>query len=213
MQRDAALGGQRADEFQRLRQRVHDADRLQGKLHAPGLDARDVEHLVDQPEQMPARADDVADAVRLRRRQVLHLQDLAEAEDGVERRAQLVAHAREEIALGAVGVLGFLLGLVERGFAGLALGDVAQVRGEERQPLHGDARDGQLHLHERAVEPPGGQFHALAQRRQDAAPRRPAATSGELAAPCSRKGWPRMPARVQPKVFSAAGLNSTIRPS
>ncbi len=35
--------------------------------------------------------------------------DLGEAENGVERRAQLVAHLGEEFGLGAVGALGFRL--------------------------------------------------------------------------------------------------------
>ena len=37
------------------------------------------------------------------------LHDLGEAEDGVKRRAQLVAHLGEEFGLGAVGALGFRL--------------------------------------------------------------------------------------------------------
>ena len=72
-------------------------------------------------EQVTPGVDDVADAVVLRGRQVLHLQKLAEAEDGVERRAQLVAHAREEFALGVVGALGFLLGGVHGFLGALAL--------------------------------------------------------------------------------------------
>ena len=37
-------------------------------------------------------------------------QDLAVADHGVERRAQLVAHLGQEVGLGAVGALGLVLG-------------------------------------------------------------------------------------------------------
>src|SRR6266850_2883358 len=41
----------------------------------------------------------------------LHLEQLPEAEDRIEGRAQIVAHAREEIALRAVGAIRLRLGL------------------------------------------------------------------------------------------------------
>ena len=66
----------------------------------------------------------MVDAVGRAGGQRLQLQQLAEAQDRVERRAQLVAHARQEVALGAVGPLGLVLGLAHRGLGGLALGDV-----------------------------------------------------------------------------------------
>ena len=49
------------------------------------------------------------------------LHDLGEADDGVERRAQLVAHVGEELGLGAVGALGLRL-LLE-----VALGEVGEL--------------------------------------------------------------------------------------
>ena len=55
-------------------------------------------------------------------------QHLREADDGVERRAQLVAHGREEAALGLVGPLGLGARVLERCFLFLALGDVAHHR-------------------------------------------------------------------------------------
>ena len=48
-------------------------------------------------------------------------QHLGEADDGVERRAQLVAHGGEEPALGGVGALGFGARILERLLLGLAL--------------------------------------------------------------------------------------------
>ena len=55
-------------------------------------------------------------------------QHFRKADDGVERRAQLVAHGGEEPALGGIGALGFRARVLERLFLHLALGDVAQHR-------------------------------------------------------------------------------------
>ena len=40
----------------------------------------------------------------------IHLHDLREAQDAVHRRAKLMAHARQEVAFGRIGPLGFFLG-------------------------------------------------------------------------------------------------------
>ena len=48
-----------------------------------------------------------------------------EADDGVERRAQLVAHVGEELGLGAAGLLGRFLGRQDRALALAEVGDVA----------------------------------------------------------------------------------------
>ena len=56
--------------------------------------------------------------------EVVELEQLAEAEDGVERGAQLVAHAGEELALGPVGPVGLQLGLLEGLLGPPAPGDV-----------------------------------------------------------------------------------------
>ena len=46
------------------------------------------------------------------RAEQLRLQHFGKADDGVERRAELVAHRREELRLGDVGLLGVAAGLV-----------------------------------------------------------------------------------------------------
>ena len=78
-------------------------------LHASRLDARQVEHVVDQPEQMSLRPPDALErlALPVRDRAVqAHLEDLRVPRDRVERRAQLVAHHREELALRTIGAFG-----------------------------------------------------------------------------------------------------------
>ena len=81
-------------------------------------------------EQVLAAVVDVAGVLGVfggaERAEHLGCHDLGEADDGVERRAQLVAHVGEEFRLGLVGVLGagFFLGVFFREigeFVGLPL--------------------------------------------------------------------------------------------
>ena len=108
-------------------------DRLLLELVAARLDAREVEDLVDEVEEVLARGVDVGDILlvvgHVERPEHLRLHHLGEAEDGVERRAQLVAHGRQEARLGEVGLLGapprlvgIELGLLELGDEGILLG-------------------------------------------------------------------------------------------
>ena len=77
----------------------------------PGLDARQVEQFVDQLQQALAGTQDLAPGAargRRQRQRRVAVEQLAEAQDGVHRRAQLVAHARQELRLGAVGRFGLV---------------------------------------------------------------------------------------------------------
>ena len=84
------------------------------ELDPTGLDLRQVEHVVDQVEQMVGAAMDVLDPLDRDRDRVadrrLVAHQVAEPEDRAERGPQLVAHAGEEVALrlarGADGVHG-----------------------------------------------------------------------------------------------------------
>ena len=105
------------------------------------LDARGVEDLVDQREHVPASRHDVVRAVALRLLRQRPLQDSPEAEDGVQRRAQFVAHAREKLALGVVGALGLVLGLLERGVGTLAAGYLRTQRVVDPRQLGGAQAD------------------------------------------------------------------------
>src|SRR5207248_9855517 len=72
---------------------------------APRLDLSQVEHRVDQREQVLAAGVDVPDELDVVGEQLLRLlqQELGEADHGVERRAQLVRHVGEEFGLQIVG--------------------------------------------------------------------------------------------------------------
>src|SRR6185369_322788 len=64
------------------------------------LDLRERENVVDEREQMlPAPSDDREVLALRRRERTVALHELDEAENAVERRAQLVRHVREERAL------------------------------------------------------------------------------------------------------------------
>ena len=104
----------------------HEGDRIE--LELASLDLREVEDVVDHRQQ---RAGGVAD-----REQVVALiggqrgveRELGHADDAVHRRADLVAHVGEELALGAARVLGLALGARQRDFGAPSHGDlVAQL--------------------------------------------------------------------------------------
>src|SRR6185369_12273542 len=93
-----------------------DVECLEVQRHLAGLDLREVEDVVDQAEQMPAGGLDllqVGDRVLLPHLLRGLLEHLAVADDRVQRRAQLMAHVGEELALRAVRVLGGLFCALE----------------------------------------------------------------------------------------------------
>ena len=108
---------QRAHLVEHGRQReVH---MLQAQL--PGFDLRQVEDVVDDREQVPRGVVDLGHAVALLGVERAALQQPRHAEHGVHRRADLVAHVGQELALGAVGAVGRIARLGERGVQHLQL--------------------------------------------------------------------------------------------
>ncbi len=104
--RDPARHRERLDELDRLLQHRSDGDRLHPHLESTALHPLEVEHLVEQAEQVATGAEDVVDRLALGGREVVDLEQLGESEHRVQRRAQLVAHAGEELALRPVRRLG-----------------------------------------------------------------------------------------------------------
>ena len=65
-------------------------------------------------EQMASSGEDVLHALLLEgSERLLLIEDLTEAEDGVERRAQFMAHTGKELRFGTIGCVGLILGLEE----------------------------------------------------------------------------------------------------
>ncbi len=63
---------------------------------------------------MPAALDDVPDRLRMLGALQMALQELPEAQHGIQRGAQLVAHPRQEVVLGLVRCLGSSDGVTQR---------------------------------------------------------------------------------------------------
>ena len=99
-----------------------------------GLDLREVEDVVDDRQQRVARRPDRVGVVALLVIERRVEQQAAHADDRVHRRPDLVAHRREERALGLVGVLGRLAGgLARRGTGGRSRGDRGLLREPDQQ--------------------------------------------------------------------------------
>src|SRR5689334_7014151 len=91
-QLEAVRVGEGSDEVDRLGERLVQGHRLEGYRQSPGLDPGDVQDLVDQAEQMTPSLEDLLDALLAVLVQFACLQELPEAQDRVQRRAELVAH-------------------------------------------------------------------------------------------------------------------------
>ncbi len=163
-----AFGGF-AHQLQRLRRQPAQRHRLRLQAQAAGLDAGEVEQVADHVQQVLAglahelQAPALALAGRL---DGVDLHQLREAQHRVQRRAQLMAHAREELGLRAargLGHRGVVAGLLEQA----ALGHVLDVAVPDQPPVG------------HALGRGGGQQPALLAV---------AAAGAELAAPLAHRG-------------------------
>ena len=91
--------------FQQLRQVVADRKRNRFELELAHLDLREVEDVVEDTQERIGRALGHAEILALLRRQRRVERELGHADDAVERRPNLMAHIRQELALGLVCLL------------------------------------------------------------------------------------------------------------
>ena len=103
---DATLLRLRFDHALAFEHDIGNRHRLLRQRHLPGLDLREIEDFVDQFQQMPSRLKNLNDAFLLGGRCWLGigLHQLGKSEDGIERTAQLMAHAGKKIRFGEVGL-------------------------------------------------------------------------------------------------------------
>jgi hypothetical protein len=106
----------------------------QGQSQPPRLDPGDVQDLVDQLQQVRAGFQDLLGRLLLLRGLMVHPQQLREAEDGVHRCPELVAHPGEELALRPVRSIGGLTSGFALDLRPLALADVPGDRGRADDP-------------------------------------------------------------------------------
>ena len=116
----AVLRRERADRLHHVLDQRRDRERLDVELHLARLDLGEVEDVVDEREQMPAGAQHALErldlVVPLQVARVL-VQHLGDADDGVQRRAQLVRHVGEKLRLvlaRRLQLLALLLDLLEQ---------------------------------------------------------------------------------------------------
>ena len=104
IRRDRHQSSERAKGFL---DQLADVDLAFAQHQLAGFGAADLEHVLDDMQQPPGAAEDVADifAVLGRRQRAEHLgvHDFGKADDGVERRPQFVAHRSEKALLRAFG--------------------------------------------------------------------------------------------------------------
>ena len=114
---DPALLRQGPDHGLAFKQHRCQGDGFEREQQPPGFNHREVEDFIDQLEQVPACMKDLVNAAPLRggRRRLIGLHELSKAKNGVERRAQFMAHAGKEIGLCEAGLFRRCRGLFQLG--------------------------------------------------------------------------------------------------
>ncbi len=120
---------------------VADAEVHRRQVHHAALDPGVIQHVADQAEQRRGAAPQHVHEVTLVRRQVRRLQQVRDADDAVEGRAQLVAHRRQEVALGSGRHFGRLFGAPQFLLRAAPPGQVRDVDGPDLL-APGPVRDG-----------------------------------------------------------------------
>ena len=102
-----------------LTQLVDDRVQLKGNgldFQASGLDTRQVQNVLQQSQQRMRRHFYLTQLPHLLRGEGGGAQQVRHADNGIHRRADLVAHIGQKLALGGVGALGFLAGVMQAFF-------------------------------------------------------------------------------------------------
>ncbi len=105
-ERDLSLLRASGREERELLEHVVELERDALELDVPGIHLGEVEHVVDEGEQVIRGALDLLQVAALARRRVAGEREIDHAQDRGHRRAQLVAHVRHELRLHAGGLLG-----------------------------------------------------------------------------------------------------------
>jgi hypothetical protein len=150
------------DLVERLFDHLPDIERMRVDLQAAELDLGEIQYLVDDGEQGIAARADRLDEIALFVGQIGIQQQAGHADDRVQRRADFMAHVREEHALGLVRQFRRPLGVVKRFGLPLLFGHIAHNCGVDARRPRVEAGDGGFRWKFAAVAASAGYFRALA---------------------------------------------------
>ena len=139
---DPVLPRLRLDHRRAFAQHVAEGHHFLCERQLARLDHRQIENLVDELQQVPARLQYLLDVGLLAGCGLGRacFQELRESEYGVERRAQFVTHVRQEFRLRQVRLVGNSPRLAQCQFNLFALRDVAKQHGDFSTPRAADAK-------------------------------------------------------------------------
>ena len=177
------LDGARGDEVERRLDAFAQVERLRLDVHPAGLDLREIEDVVDDGEQRVAGLADRRDVVVLLVVERRVEQEPAHADHRVHRRADLVAHRREERALRLVGGLGLRARLPRFVEQPRVLDGDGGLQRESRQELE----------------------LGVVERKAAGAPHRHRAPARSCPPPAARPSAARFPGRSVPGIWIARG--------
>ena len=156
LERDPLVGAALLGEAKYARHHVVDVHRLQIEREPSRLDHRQVQDIVDQAQELPRGFEDALRVFHLARLQLAEIfvgEDLGEADDGGQRRAQRIGHAGDELRFQPVGGL---QGLVAFAQGALDLDGVGNVEITEQHGAVGKGHAGVIEYGAvGAFEPPG----------------------------------------------------------
>ena len=101
---DVPVGQESVHDAQHRVRHFRDVHRHGGKLDFPALNAADVQHIVDECQQVVGALLDLLQAAPYLRLGLLLHGDVGKADDGVHGRADVMGHVVQENGLGAVGI-------------------------------------------------------------------------------------------------------------
>ena len=199
----------RGDRLDHLGDDLGEVDRAQDQLHLVGLELGDVEQVVDQAQQVrrvPQDDREVAPGA-LRQGLALGQDQLGEADDAVERGAQLVGHIGQEVDLQLARARQLLVGVLELSLLGdERLGFGAQLGGRRLDRLdEAGVVDRHAHLKDRLRHELVVDLAVLPRRREDEDAQQPVEVDQRDGADDSRRD--QAEPGIDPQVVPRAGLD------
>ena len=175
------LRGDAGDLVEACFDHMPDVERMRVEFEAAEFDLGEIQYLVDDGEQRIAARADRPDEIALFLGQIGKQQQAGHADDRVQRRADFMAHVREEHAFGCIRQFRRPLGVAERYGLPLLFAHIAHDCGVYARRPRAEAGDGGFRREFVAVAAPAGYFRALAH-----APRR-GARGAELGDVCGMR--------------------------